>query len=257
MFLRSGNDGGQKLMVEAGVSDSINAGSVIRRTFNIYLDRASVLLPAAVVVFGITGALSAILVAVSPALVYASFLISDMAIMLFTAMVVGLVDVVQDAPRTSVGGLLLAVRPVLGELILVGIVAGIGIFVGFILLVVPGLVLATIWSVVAPVVVLERPGGLRALGRSRDLVRGNGWRVFCVIFVLIFLVGLLASGIDIAANTAGADVGLIVRMVVGIFTAPLGALAGAVLYVDLRRISSEGSVTSPISSATGVQIDGA
>lgn len=173
--------------MEGGVSDSIDAGSVIRRTFRIYLDRLSVLLPAAVVVFGITGILSAILIAASPSLVYVSFLISDVAIMLFTAMVVGLVDAVQDGPReTSVGGLLLAVRPVLGELILVGIAAGIGIFIGFILLVVPGLVLATVWSVVAPVVVLERPGGLRALGRSRDLVRGNGWRVFCVIIVLIF-----------------------------------------------------------------------
>jgi hypothetical protein len=238
-------------MVEDGVSDSINAGSVIRRTFHIYLGRASMLLPAAAVVFGITGILSAILVAVSPSLVYVSFLISDVAIMLFTAMVVGLVDAVHTGPReTSVGGLLLAVRPVLGEFILVGIVAGIGIFVGFILLVVPGLVLATVWFVIAPVVVLEQPGGLRALGRSRDLVRGNGWGVFGVIFVLIFLVGLLASGIDIAAKSAGTDVGPIVRVVVGIFTAPLGALAGAVLYVDLRRIASEGGVVSTISSAT-------
>jgi hypothetical protein len=108
-------------MVEDGVSESINAGSVVRRTFHIYLDRAWVLLPAAAVVFGITGIFSAILIAVSPALVYASFLISDVAIMLFTAMVAGLVDTVQDGPpATSVGGLLLAVRPVLGELILVG-----------------------------------------------------------------------------------------------------------------------------------------
>lgn len=243
-------------MVEGGVSDSINPGSVIRRTFHIYLDRTSVILPAAAVVFGITGILSAILIAVSPSLVYVSFLISDVTIMLFTAMVVGLVDAVQDGPReTSVGRLLLAVRPVLGELILVGIAAGIGIFIGFILLVVPGLILATVWSVIAPVVVLERPGGLRALGRSRDLVRDNGWRVFYVIFVLIFLVGLLASGIDIAAKSVGPDVGLIVRVVVGIFTAPLGALAGAVLYIDLRRIASDGGMIGAM-SATGAQTDG-
>jgi hypothetical protein len=31
--------------------------------------------------------------------------------------------------------------------------------------------LLTVWSVIVPVVVLERPGGLRALGRSSDLVR--------------------------------------------------------------------------------------
>jgi hypothetical protein len=238
-------------MMEGGVSDSINAGSVIRRTINIYVGQAPVLLPAAAIVFGITGTLSAILIAASPLLVYVSFLISDVAIMLFTGMVVGLVEAVQDGQReTRVGRLLLAVWPVLGELILVGIAAGIGIFIGFILFVVPGLVLATVWSVAAPIVVLERPGGLRALRRSRDLVQGNGWGVFRVILILIFLIGFLASGIDIAANSAGTDVGLIVRVVVGVFTAPLGALAGAVLYVDLRRIAIDGSRTNTSSSAT-------
>jgi hypothetical protein len=229
-------------MMEGGVSDSINAGSVIRRIINIYVGQAPVLLPAAAVVFGIAGTLSAILIAVSPLLVYVSFLISDVAIMLFTGMVVGLVEAAQDGQReTSVGRLLLAVRPVLGELILVGIAAGIGIFIGFILFVVPGLVLATVWSVAAPIVVLERPGGLRALRRSRDLVRGNGWGVFRVILILIFLIGLLASGIDIAANSAGTGLGLAVRVIMGIFTAPLAALAAAVLYFALRTVASGAS----------------
>jgi uncharacterized membrane protein len=150
-------------------------------------------------------------------------------------MVVQLVADVQDGRRdTSVGQMLLAVRPVLGELALVGVVAGIGVFIGFILIVVPGLFLKTVWSVAAPIVVLERPGGLRALGRSRELVRGNGWRVFGVVLVMMFLVGLVTSGIDLAANSAGTGLGLAVRVIMGIFTAPLAALAAAVLYFDLR-----------------------
>ena len=105
-------------------------------------------------------------------------------------MVVELVSDVQDGQRdASAGQLLRAVTPVLGKLILVGIVAGIGIAIGFVLIVVPGLILATLWSVAAPVVVLERPAGLRALGRSRELVRGNGWNVFAVILLLVILVG--------------------------------------------------------------------
>ena len=71
----------------------------------------------------------------------------------------------------AVGQLLRAATPVIGQLILVGIVAGIGIVIGFVLIIVPGLILLTIWSVAAPVVVLERPGGLRALRRSRELVQ--------------------------------------------------------------------------------------
>jgi hypothetical protein len=66
------------------------------------------------------------------------------------------------------------------------------------------------------------------------LVRGNGWRVFGVVLVMMVLVGLVTSGIDLAANSAGTGLGLAVRVIMGIFTAPLAALAAAVLYFDLR-----------------------
>jgi hypothetical protein len=221
------------------MSQSIDVGAVIRRTFQIYVDQASVLMPAAAVVFALSGVLSLVLIAVSPALGLLAVIVSLVATTLFTGMVVELVADVQDGRRdASAGQLLRAVTPVLGQLILVAIVAGIGILIGFILIVVPGLILATLWAVAAPVVVLERPGGLRALGRSRELVRGNGWNVFAVILLLVILVGVLGSGIELAADAAGAGVGLVVRVVVGILTAPLSALAAAVLYFDLRRANA-------------------
>jgi hypothetical protein len=218
------------------MDQSIDVGGVIRRTFQIYVDQASVLMPAAAVVFVISGVLSLVLIAASPGLALIAVIVSLVATTLFTGMVVELVADVQDGRRdASAGQLLRAVTPVLGQLILVGIVAGIGILIGFILIVVPGLILATLWAVAAPVVVLERPGGLRALGRSRELVRGNGWNVFVVILLLVILVGVVGSGIELAADAAGTGVGLVVRVVVGILTAPISALAEAVLYFDLRR----------------------
>ncbi len=218
------------------MSQAIDVGAVIRRTFQIYVDQASVLMPAAAVVFALSGILSLVLIAVSPALGLLAVIVSIVATTLFTGMVVELVADVQDGRRdASAGQLLRAVTPVLGQLILVALVAGIGILIGFILIVIPGLILATLWAVAAPVVVLERPGGLRALGRSRELVRGNGWNVFAVILLLVIVVGVVGSGIELAADAAGAGVGLVVRVVVGILTAPLSALAAAVLYFDLRR----------------------
>lgn len=218
----------------------LDVGGVIGRVRDIYVDQASVLMPAAAVVFVFTGILSTVLLAASSGLAFVSLLISLVATTLFTGMVVELVADVQDGRRdASAGQLLRAASPVLGQLILVGIVWGVCVVIGFVLLVIPGLFLVTIWAVFAPVIVLERPPGLGALGRSRELVRGNGWQVFGVIFVLFFLVAVVSGVVEYAAESAGTGAGIVVRVVIGVLTAPLSALAASVLYFDLRRLSGE------------------
>jgi len=220
------------------MSPSLNAGAVIRRVLDIYVDQAPVLMPTAAVVFVVTGIVSEVLIAAAPALGLVSLILSLVATTLFTGMIVELVADVQDGRRdASVRGLLQAATPVLGELLLVAIVAGAGVVLGFVLLVVPGLVLITIWSVAAPVVVLERPGGLRALGRSRSLVHGNGWPVFVVILVLGILVVVLGAAIELTAESASSGLGVVARVLIGVLTAPLSALAAAVLYFELRGAS--------------------
>jgi hypothetical protein len=230
------------------MNSSIDVGSVIRRTFDIYVDQASVLLPAAAVVFVIEGILSALLIAASPALVFVSLILSLIASTLFTGMVVELVADVRDGRRDAdVAQLLRAAVPVLGQLILVGILAGVGIVIGFVLLIVPGLILITIWSVAAPVVVLERPGAMRALGRSRELVRGSGWQVFGVLVVMVILVGVGAAILDSLGSAAGTGVGLAVSVAVSVLTAPLPALAESVLYFELRdrHAGAEPAIVQP------------
>jgi hypothetical protein len=218
--------------------------------FDIYVDQAPVLMPAAAVVFVFSGLVSGVLVAAASGLALVALLISLVATTLFTGMVVELVADVQDGRRdASVRQLLDAVMPVIGPLLLVGIVAGLGIVFGFLLLVIPGLVLITLWSVAAPVVMLERPPGLGALARSRELVRGNGWQVFGVIFVLGILVSILAAAIDIAAQSAGTGLGIVVRVILGVLTAPLSALAAAVLYFELRRVSAPDAAGAPPAAA--------
>jgi hypothetical protein len=224
----------------------LDVGHVIRRVFEIYVEQASVLMPAAAVVFVLTGIVSALLVAASPALALVALLISLLATTVFTGMIVNLVADIRDGRRdATVGQLLQAVTPVLGQLILVGFVAAIGIVIGLILLVIPGLILITIWSVAAPVVVLERPPGLGALGRSRELVRGNGWWVFLAILLLTILVAIFARLIELAAESAGSGAGLVVTVVLGVLTAPISALAQAVVYFELLDLSASAPAAPP------------
>ena len=230
---------------------SLNVGEVINRVFNIYVDQASVLLPASAVVFVVTGILTDVLIAAAPVLFLLALVISLVATTLFTGMVVELVADIQDGRRdATVGQLLGAVRPVLGSLIWVGIVAGVAIGIGFILIIVPGLFLITIWAVFAPVIVLERPSGLGALGRSRELVHGNGWQVFGVIVVLVIGVDIVAAVIEGVGGSAGTGVGIVVRVIVSILAAPLAALAASVLYFELGGRST-GTPAEPAPSPTG------
>lgn len=223
------------------MSGPIEVGGVIRRVFDIYVDQAPVLMPAAAVVFVITGIISALIVASSSGLTLIALIINLVANTLFTGMIVELVADLQDGHRdASARELLRAVTPVLGQLIAVGIVTGICEAIGLVLVIVPGLILITIWAVVAPVVVLERPGGLRALGRSRELVRGDGWQVFGVILVLVIGVTIVTGILAVAGEAGGTAVGLIVRVIVGILAAPLPSLAAAVLYFELRSRERSG-----------------
>lgn len=226
----------------------INCGAVIRQTLVVYKNQAIVWLPYSVLVFGAAGLLAAILVRVSPSMIYISFLVSDIAIAVFTAIAAGLVaDSQGDRSRPEVGEMLGRVMPVFGRVILVALVTGVGVFLGFVVIVVPGLVLATIWSVAVPVVIRERPNGLRALGRSRELVRGNGWAVFGVIFVTIFVVGIVTSGADLVANSASSVGGIVIRIVLEILAAPVGAFASVVLYLDLSASESGGFSSGELS----------
>ena len=58
--------------------------------------------------------------------------------------------------------------------------------------------------------------------------------MFAVILLMVILVGALSIVIEAIADSGGTGIGLVVRVVVGILTAPISALAAAVLYFQLR-----------------------
>jgi hypothetical protein len=108
-----------------------------------------------------------------------------------------LVETVQDvrdgrADRT-IGETFRAVQPRLPSAIVAGILAAIGIGIGFLLLIVPGLYLLTIWSMLIPVIVLEGRSAGEAFTRSREIVSGNGWNVFGLIIVTFLLVAIASA----------------------------------------------------------------
>ena len=84
-------------------------------------------------------------------------------------------------------------QPRLPAVIAAGILAALGIGIGILLLIVPGLYLLTIWSMLVPVIVIEGRSAGEAFTRSREVVRGNGWSVFGLILITFLLVGISSS----------------------------------------------------------------
>jgi len=211
----------------------ISPGSVISRMWEIYRGQFAVLVGTAVILYAVQFVLYLLL---GSAAAWALGVLFIALVFLYEGMVVKLVQDVQDGRRdNSVADLIRSVEPVFWPLVGASILAGIGIGIGFILVIIPGLILLVIWAVVAPVIVLERPGVFAAFGRSRELVRGNGWNVFAVIVIVFLSVAVISSAAGLASDSLGSVGRALVQWVVNSALAPVTALSASVLYFALVR----------------------
>ena len=163
-------------------------------------------------------------------------IISLIAFFWLQAALVKAVDDVRDGRADlSLGDTFEQAREQLSSVAVAAILAGLGIVVGLILLIVPGLVLLTWWAVIIPVVVLEKRSAGEAFTRSRELVRGNGWGVFGVIVLMV----LLLIGFEIVLSLVLSPLAdwlrsFVSQIVSGTLTAPFVATVLTLLYFRLR-----------------------
>jgi hypothetical protein len=161
------------------------------------------------------------------------------------ALVKAVEDVRDGRPDLSLGETFQRVQPQLGSIVVGGVLAGLGIFVGLLLLIVPGLVLMTWWVLLIPVIVLEQRRAGEAFGRSRELVRGYGWGVFGVIVLTILL--LIGFSIVLAIVLSPFEEWLqsfLSNVVSGTLTAPFIAVTWTILYYRLHR-AKEAPIPEP------------
>lgn len=225
----------------------LSVNDTLSEVFEIYRSQAGVLLPVAFWLFLIVAIVNG-LTEGNLSLFWLGIVVSLAVGTLYQGMVVELVRDVQDGRRdSSVGDLMRSVLPVLGALIGAGILAGLGIGAGLVLLIVPGLILLTMWAVIAPAIVVERRGVFDAFGRSRQLVKGQGWPVFGTV-VVAYLIAFIAEIVFILIANSIAE-GAILRIVFSALastvTAPIGALVAAVLYYRLVAIKGHAAPAPP------------
>ncbi|MGH3005104.1 MAG: hypothetical protein ACRDOS_04260 [Gaiellaceae bacterium] len=217
----------------------MRAGEVIGEAWDAYKEHFTHLVPIAFVVYVLIALLTLLLVILlGVAGAFVGFFIGIAGVFwLQGALVVAIEDVRDGRADLSLGETLSRVRPQLNTLTLAGILAALGVGLGLLLLIVPGLILWTWWLVIVPVIMLEGTGVTAAFGRSRELVRGHGWSVFGVLVLTILI--LIAVDVVFGVVAAGFDnvvIALLLDIASQTLTAPFIALAWTLTYFRLRGL---------------------
>jgi hypothetical protein len=136
------------------------------------------------------------------------------------------------------------------------------IFLGIILLIIPGMVMWMRYSLYAPVVLIEGLEGKAAMRRARELA-SRSWKTVIVVAILQFLipaivsaiVGFMAGRSKHDSSTPSAQVFQQVLELANIFVIPLISIVPALLYVKMRQLGGESlaSVWTQIEEGEGKQ----
>jgi hypothetical protein len=131
------------------------------------------------------------------------------------------------------------------------VLAAVGVVLGFICFIVPGVFLVVRWYFVPQAVVIEGARGTGALSRSFRLVQGRWWRTFGLVAlanISIAIPGLLliVPFTALADSTNHAVWEIVGSMVATSVTTPFVALYSTLLYYDLvARAESPFSIGGP------------
>jgi hypothetical protein len=120
-----------------------------------------------------------------------------------------------------------------GSVFWISLLVGLIVAVGFLLLIIPGVIFLTMLAVAIPALIVENQRGTEALGRSWRLVKGHFWHVLGTIVVAAIITGVISA---ILGALGGSNWFLqwIFGSIGTIVTAPYSALIAILLYVDLR-----------------------
>jgi hypothetical protein len=128
----------------------------------------------------------------------------------------------------------------IGTTLLSGLVIGLGTL----LCLVPGLMFMTWFFATSSIVCLEGRGGTGAMGRSRELVRGSGWRIFGFLLLTILLQGVLVGPVSVAAELVLPRItdsmalrftlSTVFQQILGMIVTPFFSAVLVLLYYDLR-----------------------
>jgi hypothetical protein len=221
--------------------------AVIRRTFVVLANLAVlfVAIPAAINIAGVA------LASVSPAfglLALVGQLATVVGLLLAYAAIFRVAMLDLHGQPVATDGLIRTAAgrfwPLLGLVLLFGL----GVVAGCVLLIIPGVIAAMVWSVAMPALVLEDRGVFAAFGRSAALTRGKRWSIF-LLFFIVWLVSFIAElvlvilfgGFQAFVARQTSLAGTVVLQLLGVIVVPFWGVMMTALFNRLRGNAGYGA----------------
>ena len=134
--------------------------------------------------------------------------------------------------------------PVAGVVVLLTI----GVVLGLIALIVPGLVLLTTWLVAIPAAVVEKTGVTNAFARSVALTRGYRWQIFGLVAIFCIVAGVVSGIFESAEDVAhhALNIGIlpfepisVMDDLIETIVALVASVGAFVVYYELRSVKED------------------
>jgi hypothetical protein len=241
----------------ATVLRPMNAGELLDRTFFLYRKHFIVLVALVALPQLVLLMLQLAHLAVKSSAIQVSAMLWNLTIIAVNLLLVAFsqaatviaVSDVHLGKQANIGNAFAGAKDCLLEIIVISIFVGLGLFFGFLLLIVPGVILALAWSLAVPVAVIEKEGPLDAIPRSARLTKGNRSRIFVILLLVLvfkFVVALIFqvpifffTGLStlLHPQTIPSWVNaysLIAGFLSSSLVVPISTIATALIYYDLR-----------------------
>jgi hypothetical protein len=253
-------------MSDAAALRPLGVGDILDEAFRIYRENFGYLVVVGIAAFGPVAIVVALLSGIGVALASGAGALEAVPLVIGVVAVLGglltaLAGVVElNAMIYAIDGLRRGRRPAISQ-VLVQALGRVPAMIGLTLLVTVVVMLlfftivgwlwaAVLWSMAFPVLIIEGGGIMRALSRSRQLVRGTWWRVFGILALIWIISAFISFGIAAIGGTVAALLivagdstpvevaSLILRLLFNVAAQALSqpfVVAGMVLlYYDLR-----------------------
>ena len=230
----------------------LSFGEILDRAFRVYLDNFAALFGISAVVWIPSGILlaSAAVVGNAAALILNLLFLLVAGPIMQAALTIGVAEAYLDRPVTIPEAYRSSrpiILPLLGTYLLMvllfavpGVVVGISAVISRALFVIAAIALAVIvvyfvgcWSVIGPVMIVERRFGMAALRRSRELVVGSWWRTVGILVTAALIAGVPTAALKFVWGFIPV-IGVILTAATQAVSSTYTAVALMIYYFDLR-----------------------